>query len=437
MRIGIEICDDKNDNMDFTHLENGNPGIGGIYYQMLLMGDSLIKYWKNKYEIVYYHYNSSNKYPYGANDVLCEDNLDLIDKARSGKTDYLFVNCNKNKDWYKQLAKSNQKVLVRAGCYLDKSEVDYIMQTDNVVRVIAVASEEYDYYRDHDIIDRMICVENSIAYDDVEIRDNNAINSHKVAYIGSLVPQKGFEYLAKAWPEVIKKIPDAHLHVIGSGKLYNSNQKLGKYELAEEEFEKSFIKYLTDDNGQIIPSVTFHGVVGEGKGEILRDVTVGVVNPTALTECCCTSSLDFESRGIPVVTCARYGMPSTVINNVTGLTYKKLSTSKLAKRIIQLLSDRILNEQLSGGAADFAKYFDRKNMAIIWDRELEMLANNEPCIYRKANGNYYNDCKWFKVINAFLRRIMHLTFLPTSLDYKECYYNLGRIIMGVVRKLMG
>lgn len=32
-----------------------------------------------------------------------------------------------------------------------------------------------------------------------------------VAYVGSLVPAKGFDLLASAWPAVLAKVPDAQL----------------------------------------------------------------------------------------------------------------------------------------------------------------------------------------------------------------------------------
>ncbi|MCB6981976.1 glycosyltransferase, partial [Bacteroides uniformis] len=61
-----------------------------------------------------------------------------------------------------------------------------------------------------------------------------------VAYVGSLVPAKGFDLLASAWPAVLAKVPDAQLFVVGSGKLYNRNSVLGKWNIADEKFENKF-----------------------------------------------------------------------------------------------------------------------------------------------------------------------------------------------------
>ena len=49
------------------------------------------------------------------------------------------------------------------------------------------------------------------------------------------------------WPDVVKQVPDAQLYVIGSGKVYDENAKLGKYNIAEESYEKKFMSYLEQE----------------------------------------------------------------------------------------------------------------------------------------------------------------------------------------------
>ncbi|SEP94805.1 glycosyltransferase [Butyrivibrio sp. TB] len=442
MKIGIEICDNYNDNKDFTHLEKGNPGIGGIYYQMLLMGDSLLKFFGDKYEIVFFHYNSSNIYPVGARDILCDDNVDLLEKAEKEKIDALIVNCNKSNEWYSCLRTKDTNVLVRAGCYFNYDELKCIRNTPQVVRVITISSEEYDYYYDEDILEKTICIENSICFSEceeydigisVQRRNQKAISSHNVAYIGSIVPQKGFARLAKIWTKVVKKIPDAHLYVIGSGQLYDSNAKLGKYGIAEEKFEASFMKYLCDSDGNILSSVTFCGLIMGGYSEAMSNISVGVVNPIALTETFCTSAIDFASYGIPVVTCGKHGLLSTVINRVTGITF--LTNIGFRKALIRLMLDNELNKKLGDNAYFFARNFDWKKKTKDWDEKLQELRFGYKCEQRKLNGNYFNDFKWFKVINRFFRKNLGLTFLPTAADYEALFFSVGHFVMDIFRKL--
>ena len=61
--------------------------------------------------------------------------------------------------------------------------------------------------------------------------------------------------------------------------MYNKNTKLGKWGIAEENYEKVFMPYLLDKNGKILSSVTFYGKTVNEKYEILGKTKVGVPNP--------------------------------------------------------------------------------------------------------------------------------------------------------------
>ena len=56
-----------------------------------------------------------------------------------------------------------------------------------------------------------------------------------------------------------------------------------------------------------MPSVHFHGVMGEEKKELIARTSVGVANPSGRTETFGISAIDFSSRGVPVVTIASGG----------------------------------------------------------------------------------------------------------------------------------
>ena len=66
--------------------------------------------------------------------------------------------------------------------------------------------------------------------------------------------------------------------------MYNNNARLGSYGIAEYFYEKKILKPITGDNGQILPSVHFCGVMGAEKFDILNESKVGVPNPSGLTE---------------------------------------------------------------------------------------------------------------------------------------------------------
>lgn len=153
-----------------------------------------------------------------------------------------------------------------------------------------------------------------------------------VAYVGSLVPAKGFDLLASAWPAVLAKVPDAQLFVVGSGKLYNRNSVLGKWNIADEKFENKFMKHITNDN-QVLPSVHFLGVLGEEKNDLLLKCRVGVPNPSGNTETFGFTAIEMQSMGCNITTMKCSGYLDTVFTK----RYLYYNSNNLAKNIIKLL----------------------------------------------------------------------------------------------------
>lgn len=234
---------------------------------------------------------------------------------------------------------------------------------------------------------------------------NSAIN-HQVTYIGSIIPSKGFQVLAKAWKIILEQVPDAELNVIGSGKLYNRNAKLGRYGIAEEKFEQLFMPFLTDEKGEILPSVHFLGVMGAEKNDIIVKSSVGVANPTGRTETFGISALDFESRGIPVVTIAKNGFLDTVIDHKTGLLVKK--TNELASAIITLLLDNELNTKYGKNGIKFTKKFMPKKIIPEWAKLFELIINDKKIPYRPPVNFKENNLKWLRIINHDIKSTLHI-----------------------------
>src|SRR5699024_7181730 len=126
-------------------------------------------------------------------------------------------------------------------------------------------------------------------------------------------PAKSFHVLAEAWPLVVKEIPEARLWVIGSSGVYGLNSGLGDRGLAEKCYEERFISSLST----VLDSVTFYGNVGKDKCSILKQVKVGVINPSGVGTFG-ISAVDFSSMEIPVISRNRYGVKDVVLQNRTG-----------------------------------------------------------------------------------------------------------------------
>ncbi|MGJ8673007.1 glycosyltransferase [Rubritalea sp.] len=159
--------------------------------------------------------------------------------------------------------------------------------------------------------------------------------------------------MRRAEPFVSIIIPcyNAKLKVIGSGKVYDRGATLGRYGIDQADYEDRFMRYLTDENGEILPSVEFLGLMGAEKFEVMRKATVGVVNPTGLTENCPGSALEFQACGVPVVSAAKGGLRDTVADAKTGILVR--DTKGLSEAIVRLLTDQSLNEQMGAAAQSF------------------------------------------------------------------------------------
>ena len=234
--------------------------------------------------------------------------------------------------------------------------------------------------------------------------------------------------MAQAWKSILTEVPDAELNVIGSGKLYGRNSKLGRYGIADEEYERQFMPGLTEPDGSIMPSVHFLGVLGAEKAEVIQKTCVGVVNPTGRTETFGISALDFESLGVPVVTIGKGGFLDTVIDKNTGLLYWK--TNKLAENVVKLLKDREKNNQYGTAGIQLSKYFEPQKIIEQWHELFEMVSQDKKPTYRVPTSFLETNLKKYRVFNRKIKNICGIEY-PLSVIGAE---TAARKILGRLRK---
>jgi len=140
--------------------------------------------------------------------------------------------------------------------------------------------------------------------------------------VGRLVPRKGFDVLLRAFPAVIKEIPNAHLTIIGRGKYYDELVRLA-HELRIE----TFIDILTDveDKTKYWSKASLFVLAARQDGPNIEGF--GIV------------TLEAASYGLPVVVSRSGGAPEAVIDNVTGLIVPPNDPDALAKAIVSILND--------------------------------------------------------------------------------------------------
>lgn len=406
MIIGMFLDDKGFEGINLTDPNIGNPGIGGTQYcfAMLMYYLSKIIY----YQLICYHIRQ-NMLPKNVQEKIVSSELEAIKAASDDGVDILVIKSPTDPRTFRLIDTLKLKTISWAHNYLLDKSLKLHKETKFIKRVVFVGRQEYDRYIDDDIISKSDYIYNMYKSNNNCCRRLNVNNI--VTYTGSLVKQKGFHILAQIWKEILKEVPDAQLFVIGSGNLYNENELMGKYKIAQESYEKEFIPYLLDDEGRIDVSVRFMGKLGIEKRSVFEITKVGVVNPTARTETFGLSAVEMSEYSIPVCTKGVNGLLDTVINGYTGL----LSCNKksLKKNIIRLLKDDVYNIQLGNQGKKFIQKFEPERIVNDWIRVIKEVYEDRNAEYKKPNNNLGNNFKWARIANRFLRMKMHLKFVPS------------------------
>lgn len=144
--------------------------------------------------------------------------------------------------------------------------------------------------------------------------------------VGRLVHRKGQDKLIEAMPTILRKIPNAHLLIVGQGPYKNHLDKLVKKFSLEESvtfvgrilYDKLPI-YLSAADLFAMPSRSrFFGLEVEGLGIVY---------------------LEASSCGIPVVAGNSGGAPDAVLEGVTGFCVDGTDVNQIASAVIDVCSN--------------------------------------------------------------------------------------------------
>lgn len=395
-------------------IADGNPGIGGTQYLILLLFYYLSIHYKGKCKLI--TTCESLKDNNIINITKLDDVFDVI-KNNSGKL--IFVpNEIKESSFYKKIEDYNIYSIAWIHNYINYKLMDILTFNKSIKDIVFVGKEQYESYIDSNFFNKSCYIFNMISDEKVNVDSSQKENI--VTYVGAIIPAKGFHMLAKVWKKVIKSVPDAKLQVIGGGKLYSDKSELGKYGIASQKYENKFIKYITDKNGNILDSINFLGVLGSNKSEFISKSKIGVANPTGISETFCLSAVEFKKYGIPIVTYKGYGLLDTVRNNKDGILVK--NSWQLKRAIVKLLkNDKLNNEFKNNELIDGYQKFLPDKIVPQW---IELIDNGKKNI--NTNNIYYNcfnDFKWIKILNLKLKKSLHLKNKGLSYRisfFKEC-----------------
>jgi len=172
-----------------------------------------------------------------------------------------------------------------------------------------------------------IDVEHFTPQDSTALREELGLEKKKVLVcVGRLVHRKGQDRLIESMPEIIAKVPDAHLLIVGQGPYLDHLKKL----VADNDLHSyvTFIgrihygelpRYICAGDLFVMPSRSrFGGLEVEGLGIVY---------------------LEASACGLPVIAGSSGGAPDAVVEGVTGVVVDGTNTRQIAQAAISLLSD--------------------------------------------------------------------------------------------------
>lgn len=329
MKVGFFFENgERDEGRDLRSINVNNPGLGGTPFMFYLIAH-LLAVRDNDIEVTFFSKYCMN-FVAEVHTERITSLADTLTKCEQQHISYLIIKDSEN-CWETIKEKEKEiKIIIWCHNFVPFRRLTNYAKSDVVARLVCVGREQADIYRDHRAFKKTDWIYNCISNDLLQM-DTTSLTPFLqrqpfVTYMGAVVPGKGFHLLAKVWPSVLKAVPDAQLYVIGSAKLYSGNPKLGPYGLAEKHYEETFMKYLTDKKGQLLPSVHLMGVLGKEKYDILAKTKVGVPNPSGLTETFCISAVEMQMMGAAIASRRCTGYMDTVKNGILIENPKNLAS---------------------------------------------------------------------------------------------------------------
>lgn len=373
MKIGFYLQNDKISGIDCTRPLEGNPGIGGTEYMFVAIPYALqcLDAKHRHHEIVLFA-NDISCLPHDMPCVKVSGSDELAQIVLKGGVNLLVMRPTRENCLLADLLPRTTQVVMWAHNAIKRQDLTALIQHKNVSAIVCVGREQLHIYRDHRAYRKSVVIPNGYPVNHFLATEAQRLvpfgdRKNEVTFLGNLVEYKGFHLLAQAWKAIVREVPDAHLNVIGGGRLYDRSQKLGRYHIAEQSYEEQFMPHLLGDDGQLLPSVKFWGVMGQEKAEVLNHTKVGVPNPSGVSETFCIAALEMQLYG-SVVTTINYGGFKDSVYPATGLLYD--TPDQLAQAVVKQLRQ---TDNDYAGFADFAQQYDFATVVPMWQQLFDAL----------------------------------------------------------------
>lgn len=435
MRVGIYLDNGKVADADLTAPELGNPGIGGREFHAAALARYLEQLSEGRIEPVLYA-QAGGRLPV-ARSAIVENVSGAIARARSDGC-WAFVDSGSSKWLPEAIRLADQErmpfvywahITPSSGALRKAARSKYFR------RLVCISEEQVDRIRDHPIGKRIAFIRNGFDIARYEPAVNVVKSGCQVCFIGNINKTKGFHVLARLWPRILDRVPEASLKVIGSASLYNRAQKLGAWGVAEEEYERQHLRpFLSAADGEPHSSVEFLGLVSaQKKVDVIRSSVVGVVNPSGASENSPSAALECQAAGTPVVSGANWGLLDTVVHGKTGLLAK--TDDELVEFVCRLLEDPETAAEMGRLGVEYVKEeYDYGSAVTEWERVLNDAVEDHQARRIPPKPNLGYKLKWLRVASERVRRCAPVLWaLPSMVELEDLRRLVRRKVRGWVR----
>ncbi len=173
----------------------------------------------------------------------------------------------------------------------------------------------------------------------------------RILFVGRLHPVKGVQYLLQAMKIVHEEMPEARLILVGDGE------------------ERDILESLTDNLG-IRGCVEF---VGKVPHEMIPDYMyhADVFVLPSLSESFGIVNLEAMACGLPIVATRVGGLPDVIEDGVNGYLVGTREPREIAERLLMVMQNDEMQEEISTNNREKAKLFTWENVAIKVEMEYQ------------------------------------------------------------------
>lgn len=161
-----------------------------------------------------------------------------------------------------------------------------------------------------------------------------------VIFVGNLIPLKGPQKLLQIAPEILEKVKESYFIFIGAGPL------------------RETLEALSREKG-IAGSVLFEGLKDQGKLSQWLSASDVLVLPSK-REAFGLVALEAMACGVVPIVSSIGGTGDYVVDGENGFLIDPERREELTERILRLLEDRVLAEEIGRRAIETTRRFDRK-----------------------------------------------------------------------------